>query len=257
MCCVHAKLPPPHAFVGGRNRVQLLRRPLRRRLLPALAQRSERFWSKLATHSRHGIPLEAPPRSDWPFHSWFELQRLHFEGRLGRAKFERLRTQAVSDHPNDPLEQKKQLFDALQMSGATKNYATAPRETREQRLKSFPIDQVLHYRAHLHSHTVRSGRSRCKDIRLTLEEPLWTGNRRLFRRFGSDRFLHITFDKLLLTCSQFTGCTNMSFRNDTGAVTVGYGCKKCQARQDYLAWQLVGRQTDTESTRVVLSLAGF
>ena len=235
---------------------------MRRRGLPALAQRSERFWSKLVTHSRHDIPLEAPPNSDWPFHSWFELQRLHFEGRLNRAMFERLRNQAVSDYPGDPLEQKKQLFDALQISGATKNYATAARESKEQKLKSLPVDQVLHYRAQLHSHTVRSGGSRYggsryKDFRLTLEEPLWTGNRRLFRRFGSDRFLHLTFDKQLLTCSQFTGCTHKHRDKTSQSVTVGHGCKKCQTREDYLALQLVGKQTDTDSTRVILSLAGF
>ena len=224
--------------------------------LPELS--STKLWSKLMTHVHCRERLPETSCSAWPFHSWFELQRLQFENRLNKHRFRRLQARSVREHPSDPLEQKKQLFDALCFSGATKNYATAPDEQKDLALKSLPVDQVLHYRAHLKPHQVRSGDGSLshKDIQLTLKEPLWTGNRRLFRKFGSDRFLHVTFDDRLLSCGSYGGCKVHVGTDAEVNSPVGHGCKQCRSLTDYLALQLVGNASEGESTHVVLSLAG-
>ena len=241
---------------GGKDDERSVRvRVQQRYQLPALSTSS--LWSNLAAHLHCGEHLPAPSACAWPFHSWFELQRLQFEDRLNKRLFQRLQTRAIRLHPTDPIEQKKELFDALCFSGATNSYATAPKEQNKIKKNALPVDQVLLYRAHLDAQRVRSGDNSIshKDLKLTLREPLWTGNRRLFRKFGSDRFLHVTFDEHLLACS-LGGC-KVAVSGGAGAnLPVGHGCEKCVSLADYLALQLVGKEGDNDSAHVVLALAG-
>ena len=227
-----------------------------RNQLPTLSTSS--FWSKLATHLNCGEKLPTASACTWPFHSWFELQRLQFEGRLNKRLFQRLQSRSIRLHPSDPIAQKRELFESLNFSNATQSYSTAPTEKSDMRIKNTPVDQVLLYRAHLHAHHVRSKDNSIshKDLKLTLKEPLWTGNRRLFRKYGNDRFLFLTFDKHLLTCSPSAGC-KVKVRGDAEAnSTVDRGCERCLSLIDYLVMQLVGKESGGESAHVVLSLAG-
>ena len=226
-----------------------------RHQLPALYSIS--LWSKLVARVPCGDGvISSSLNNKWPFHSWFELQRLHFEKRLNKRRFQHLHARAMRDHPDDPLEQKKQLFDDLCFGGATKHYATAKDELKDVAIKSLPVDQVLHYRVHLTKHNVRSagGTLSHKDMKVVLKEPLWTGNRRLFRKFGSDRFLHMTFDDALLSCTPGGGCKAQVVEGSEVSSPVGAGCTKCQKLADYLGLHLVGNQS-TE-THVFLTLAG-
>ena len=241
---------------GDNGGESLSRLQLQERLqLPVL--HSINLWSKLVSRVPCGDGLALSLLNNkWPFHSWFELQRLHFEKRLNKRRFQHLRARAIRDHPDDPLEQKKRLFDDLCFGGATKHYATASEELKDVAIKSLPVDQVLHYRVHLTRHNVRSasGALSHKDMKVELKEPLWTGNRRLFRKFGSDRFLHMTFDEALLSCTPGGGCKSQVAEGSENSSPVGAGCSKCQQLADYLGLHVVGNQS-TE-THVFLTLAG-